>query len=287
MAKEVDPEEYDALMCISGDGELNSVLNALYKSDQSAEEKQPIPLALIPAGTSNGVATSLGFLDPVVAVLRFLKSKPQKLDCFEVRCLEDEKQIEFATGHDVQGVTPPPFLNFGMLICHWGLTAQIDGMVESKVTRWLGMLRIFLVPVGYLLWNPKFKGKIWCLPDTAPNRDPEHWELIEDQFHYAIGVALPWVSFDILVSPGKQENSGCVTLVFLKCRDSSRVKMVKSFLSMDDGSWRNDKGVKQRNVKEFVLIPEIQNNVISVDGELQTSKPIWVKVAPKRWNFVF
>lgn len=87
-------------MLISGDGLFNEVLNALVSRSLPAgllpssvefhsELKKSLhllPLALLPGGTSNGLATSLfGHIDAVDMLRRIMNSPPRSVDVMSVQ----------------------------------------------------------------------------------------------------------------------------------------------------------------------------------------------------------
>jgi len=91
----LDPGELDGLVLISGDGMVHQAMQGL--ADQceghadgpefiAALRKvcRKIPLGLVPAGSSNGLAASFGLFDPVAATLAIIANAPQPLDVQEI-----------------------------------------------------------------------------------------------------------------------------------------------------------------------------------------------------------
>lgn len=57
-------EQFDRMICVSGDGLLNELINGIMQRPDWAKVAR-IPLGVIPAGSGNAVATSMGYPDPV------------------------------------------------------------------------------------------------------------------------------------------------------------------------------------------------------------------------------
>lgn len=63
--------DYDAIACCSGDGILYEIINGLMKrQDHSTAIK--IPLAIIPAGSGNGLAASISIVDYFDSAIRII-----------------------------------------------------------------------------------------------------------------------------------------------------------------------------------------------------------------------
>lgn len=129
MAKSFDLSQFDGVVCVSGDGVLVEVLNGLLeRSDWERAIK--IPLGIIPAGTSNGMAKSLlnhvgEPCDPSSATFLVIRGQKQRLDVATAK----QGNVKF---HSI-------------LMMAWGLVADVD--FESESLRWMGALRI-VVYVG-------------------------------------------------------------------------------------------------------------------------------------------
>lgn len=61
LAREIDPEAYDGLVSVGGDGTHNSIINGL--------QGKPVPLLPVPAGTENILSRGIG-VSPVASELR-------------------------------------------------------------------------------------------------------------------------------------------------------------------------------------------------------------------------
>jgi sphingosine kinase len=114
----------NGIATISGDGLLNEVIQGLMERPDSAKARR-IPLAVIPAGSGNGLAVSLMTPGPVSAVWNIIKGATRELDLSSVR----------------QGSTQ----RWAFLSVAWGLTADID--MESEKYRWMGETRFTVAAI--------------------------------------------------------------------------------------------------------------------------------------------
>jgi len=56
ITKELDIDQYSALICMGGDGSFNQMINGML----ARSDKKRLPVGLIPAGLSNDFARSIG-----------------------------------------------------------------------------------------------------------------------------------------------------------------------------------------------------------------------------------
>ncbi|HZM00700.1 MAG TPA: diacylglycerol kinase family protein [Planctomycetota bacterium] len=72
----------DGVLVLGGDGTINAVVHGLL-SRPAADQPLP-PLALVPVGKGNALATELGVTDVVTAVARLLAGETRPLDAIEI-----------------------------------------------------------------------------------------------------------------------------------------------------------------------------------------------------------
>ena len=163
LVRECDLSVLDCLVIVSGDGLLNEVIDGLSKR-KDAEAALATPLAIVPGGSGNGIAWSIGAGEAASAGLTALKGSPQPLDLLEARQAGDEGQ--------------PDDVYVGCLSIEWALIADID--VESEELRWMGGARFTAKAVQKVMGKPKvYAGHIefW-----RPEMDPAAAGVIEDGF---------------------------------------------------------------------------------------------------------
>jgi len=144
IAETIELERIDGIICVSGDGMLFEVINGLMKR-RDWERAIQTPLGIIPAGSGNGLAASIGAVEPLVAAFYIVKGKSRPLDLWSV--IHNENQTR----------------SFAFLSVTWGLIADID--YESEKMRFLGSLRFTLSGLKKLLETTKsHRAKLSFLP---------------------------------------------------------------------------------------------------------------------------
>ncbi|KAF8965504.1 hypothetical protein BGZ46_000600, partial [Entomortierella lignicola] len=109
IAHKVDLKELDMLIVVSGDGVLHEIINGLLtRSDW--EQARQLPVGIIPAGSGNAIATSIGTRNPIVSTLAVIRGETSKFDIFSLSQL-DRPRI------------------YAMLMFSWGMMADAD--IES------------------------------------------------------------------------------------------------------------------------------------------------------------
>jgi hypothetical protein len=88
ITKDLDLSPFSGIVCISGDGTLNEVVNGLM-SRKDWESAIKIPLGIIPCGSGNGLAKSLGINTTEEAMLKIIKGAHHPLDLLKVQ--QDDK----------------------------------------------------------------------------------------------------------------------------------------------------------------------------------------------------
>jgi len=127
-------DDYRGIVVVSGDGVVHQVLNALI-SRKDWKTAVKIPVSQIPAGSANGLSSSIAFLNgenikdvsldvfASMMAFRLLKSRPTPIDIIKL-------QLE-------NGSILHSFLNV-----EWAIVADVDS--ESESYRFLGGLRFII-----------------------------------------------------------------------------------------------------------------------------------------------
>eukprot|EP01122_Echinamoeba_exundans_P013157 TRINITY_DN5699_c0_g1_i1.p1 TRINITY_DN5699_c0_g1~~TRINITY_DN5699_c0_g1_i1.p1 ORF type:complete len:655 (-),score=120.60 TRINITY_DN5699_c0_g1_i1:588-2552(-) len=154
--QKVDLTQVDRFITVSGDGLLNEMLNGLMARPDWVDAVK-IPLGIIPAGSGNALATSMGYPNPVSAALAIVRGRHRPVDLmafFQQEIAEGEKEP-----------TPnAPFklIRYGFEALMWGIIADVD--IESEKYRWMGSARFTVATIPHIL-NPRYyPGKFLYLP---------------------------------------------------------------------------------------------------------------------------
>ncbi|KAF0288752.1 Sphingosine kinase 1 [Amphibalanus amphitrite] len=175
LAAEADLSQWSAVVIVSGDGLLYEVYNGIL-SRADWHHWVDFPVALVPAGSGNGMAASVAhasnllpaFLqNPVLtASLALAKRLQLQVDLMMVRT-----QTEELVG----------FLSLG-----WGLLADID--IESERLRVLGGARFTVWAAARLLTLKTYRGKVFYLPGERTGARTEERRIERPRLERAITI---------------------------------------------------------------------------------------------------
>lgn len=176
IASKVNLDEVDSLVVVSGDGVLHEVINGLLsRPDWDRARKKSI--GIVPAGSGNAIAASLGIVSQFVATLTVIRGETSKLDIFSLSQLNRPKI-------------------YSMLSFSWGMMADAD--IESDNYRWLGPLRFDVAGFIRMIRLRRYPGKVYVLPpkhqqnpstteqQLTPPQSPSHKREPESQFQHLL-----------------------------------------------------------------------------------------------------
>ncbi|KAL6573932.1 hypothetical protein OROHE_001474 [Orobanche hederae] len=271
-AKEVvqslDLENYDGIVCISGDGILVEVLNGLLirKDWNNAIRK---PLGAVPAGTGNGMVKSLLDLcgEPCAtsnATVSIIRGLVADID------IESEKyrwmgsaRLDFYALQRIFGlrkyngsiifVPAPGFESYGEPL---DLETQIIVDGESDMTT--NDRHFKTEECGYQ--GPKYDMKSL------------NWRKVDGPFVSVWLHNVPWGSEGTMAAPDAQFSDGYLDLIMIK--DCPKLSLLKLMTELNSGDHVKFPFVSYLKVKAFVLQPGSRTNdptkggIIDVDGEV-------------------
>jgi sphingosine kinase len=279
LAMTLDLAPYAGIVCISGDGMLHQVLNGILQRPEAdtMENKMKVlqrtPLGLIPAGTSNGIATSLfGAPDPITATKMIINGRVQTVDLFEI------KVGETRTFYDLH-------------IISWAMTADYDELLEVK-WRWMVWVggRLFfsnrqlmrllsaqptpirkaITPLFLIGRCRRYQAKLRFKPLAVPKDEAEKynyrdsfalpqdptdpsWRIIPDNnVTFFTAMNLTHAASDVIFAPGILPNDGSVDVLVLK--KPSRWELLKVFMQLEAGTQVWEPCVEMYKASEFVRV---------------------------------
>ena len=269
----VTPNKTDALVVIGGDGTVYQLLNKLMKRDDW-ETAIAIPLGIIPAGTSNGLAKSLleqsgEIYDPISAAFIIAKGKKKPIDIIQIK--QDENSF------------------YSLLSIAWGLVSEID--IESDRLRYLGSLKTDIYFLTKLFNLPSYRGKFSFLPVINNQRDitssgesqnnilnqEEKWQVIEDDFIIFWAMNVPWAAYNIKAAPSAHLSDGAMDVLVIR-KGIKKRQLLKTFLSLATGEHISFSHLEYYKVTAFKLEPLSDRDILAIDGEQVPNLPIEVKV---------
>ncbi|XP_009794880.1 sphingosine kinase 1 [Nicotiana tabacum] len=284
VAHSLDLLSYDGVLCVSGDGILVEVVNGLLeREDWSSAIK--MPLGVIPAGTSNGMAKSL-------------------LDSVGESCTAFNATLAIIRGHtrslDVATVSQGQKRFFSVLMLAWGLVADID--IESEKYRWMGSARMDFYAIQRIFCLRRYHGCIKFLAAPGYENFGEPLELegeinelnsnrvqqncycgpafdmkgfnrkIEGPFVSIWLHNVPWGGENVLAAPDAKFADGYLDLVVMK--DCSKLSLLALMSDLNKGGHVRSPHVLYLKVKAFVLEPGPRSDdpnkegIIDADGEV-------------------
>ena len=201
-------------------------------------------IAAVPAGSGNGVATSLGFEMADVEGTAVSLIKNIQIDFDLLKCTFDEG----ATDADGTPVSEPVY---SIASVYWGIVAQVDH--RSERFRFLGGFRFTLEALISIF---TFKPEQACiLLHRASNnivlsaRSSEWYNIEYDEMFYTnILVAnCPYVTYDMKFAPHAEVSSGTCDLVALEPVTPFEL-LFDIFLKLADGSHVGTKTAKKKGL---------------------------------------
>ena len=250
------------------------------------EQLGRIPLGVIPAGSGNGIAASLGWKTAVDAALSISAGEFSTIDTFEYTQLPEPDNAEAG----------PSKGHMFLLVC-WGMLSDID--FGSEKWRWMGEFRFTLMGAIKVLTNESYPCEIHYLPphDEREHREapefevsirngqfeiPAHFRTIRDP-HFLCASSGDYIATSTKIAPGAKLNDGYLYLV--TASDMNFFQRVGFLLGIEDGSHIGNAGVGCVRAEEIVIVPHKNPQMIDIDGERFPNTPVHVKRTDLRPRF--
>lgn len=236
IARNIDIDEFDTILCASGDGLPHEVLNGLYEREDKVRAFSKINVVQIPGGSGNAMTLScLGTGEASEAALRMLKGQVVQCDLMAV------------TGW--KGRSQKPLISF--LSQTYGMIAQAD--IGTEHLRFLGGIRFDLGVAMEVLSGNKYP----C--DLAVKWISKKDELVNHYKKYTSGGSSnPDGEIEHF---GKHPNSESYELEKLT-EDSLKLKYVEDFYLSQDLMMELPTGWERWDKKKS------QNNAIFYAGKM-------------------
>jgi len=296
LMKTLPLEEYCGIGVISGDGLVSEVTNGLASRIQSSDSSKvfellhKFPIAIIPAGSSNGMSSSFGAKDIFTAVKNTIEGAVRSVDINEIT-LKDNTKI------------------WDCMHVSWGSVGDHDTLQENKF-RWMDTnIRNLLAPLCTIIVKPIYKGKLYFMPVQMTEEERtkchyadlskfkrceekgDNWYILEEDFFFIAGMNLSEASDDVKAAPGAYHCEGAVDLLVIK--NASSFELLKMFLAMGSGSHVQQKCVHYMKVQQFIIEPITMRGYfsaksqISISGELIPAMTFHVKSHKGGAAFIF
>ncbi len=261
-------DSYYAIVCVGGDGILYEVLTGIHQRADKDHVLQTARIAILPAGTGNGLAKSL---------------TDQKYEACDVKSVGHL----LAKGYESQGKlmrlqvkqsdgTVQERTSF--LSLTWGVISDID--LDSEVFRWMGAARFDVYGLYRTLNMKTYSCKLmYCerfspprvLPDINldVNTNGGDWkEFVVDKFISVIVLVVPWISMSTKLTNCLPLDSNYLKLIVIK-RYLSKWRQIRSMLAFDSiSSVERNRDTVVIDCDAFRILPKgVPNTYMNVDGE--------------------
>ena len=231
---------FDGLCVLGGDGTINEAINGLMSSDQS----QSIPLGIIPIGSGNAFAETLGELDPIKALSNILSGTTSLIDVFKI----DDREKTF----------------FAINIIGWGMAAEVNILAEKL--RWMGGIRY---SVASLITVMRMKQK-----HLKANLGKSN---IEGKALFFLALNNVHTGKGMQMAPNAILDDGLIDIIFVS--NASKLRVLKIFTQLFSGTHIKDPHVEYSQVISFAI--ETENDPLNIDGENTGATPIKVELINK------
>lgn len=232
-----NPDGYDGIIVISGDGLLHEFICGLFKNrglDQVKSIFECCPIGVVPVGTGNGIATSFTSSDPVLAVDMMLKGDVKYVDVCQIDLAQDGVPVDRV---------------YDLLGFDGGAVVYANDLIERRFRHLLPnpWLRDFVSAMLVIGLKPKINLEVHFKPKEGDHVDYNTFEDLPDSevytgckvlegdfFLYSI-LNVPYISYESKLAPYVKMDGGELDMVIVKS-DASRAGIVKMFLISKDGS---------------------------------------------------
>lgn len=301
IARDLDINKYDAIVCCSGDGIPHEVLNGFYlRPDKGASAFSKVAISQLPCGSGNALSLSTHGTDkPALAALRLLKAGRFKMDVMAV-----------TQGKGTEAKTHLSFLSQSL-----GVIADLD--IGTEHLRWMGQIRFDIGVAQYIYQKRTYPCDLYvksvaqglddisalykkvlaenaakvydtdqsqsklelCLNDLDSHFPdlslpiPSDWQKVPDEITSKLLIfytgKMPIISKDVNFFPAALPNDGTMDLVLMD-NTMSLLHTAKTLYAADRGRHVFDKRVFYSKILAYRLVPRLEDNkrhYFSVDGE--------------------
>lgn len=283
------------IILLAGDGGLIDIVNVFYKSGRTI--KAPPHIALIPCGTGNALASSIGLRSgPVSALQTLLRGRPSPIPIFVAKFSRGSQQI-VDDGRQRAPIDTDPLQPhrsmYGAVVASWGLHAALVADSETSEYRQFGPQR-FQMAAKELLYPSdgtqphRFQGSITLTPAPGQNGQ-EH--RIEDREHmYALVTLVPRLEKEFLISPDSVSLSGQMRLIRFGPMPAEEAMHLMS-LAYQDGRHVREKTVTYVEVDRVRIdFHEDQEKWrrVCVDGKIVVvEREGWMEICKERRRLLY
>ena len=230
----------DLICAMGGDGTIHETADGLMQSGKASD----LAFSIIPSGTGNAFAQTLGELKPKKAIQKILKGERLKIDAMEIK----------------QGSKT----SYAVNIIGWGMASRVNQI--SDQLRMLGGIRYNIASLIGIATMKK-KKLILRMDD----------EVINEHALFFLALNTVYTGKGMKMAPEADFTDGLIDIIMFK--SATKLQVVNIFLKLFSGKHIFDPRVTYKQVESFRL--ESEGDDLNIDGENQGQTPIDVRVVKK------
>ena len=230
----------DLICAMGGDGTIHEIADGLMQSGKASD----LPFSIIPSGTGNAFAQTLGELKPKKAIQKILDGERLKIDAMEIK----------------QGSKT----SYAVNIIGWGMASRVNQI--SDQLRILGGIRYNIASLIGIATMKK-KKLILRMDDEVINEDA--------LFFLALNTV--YTGKGMKMAPDADFTDGLIDIIMFK--SATKLQVVNIFLKLFSGKHIFAPRVTYKKVESFRI--ESEGDDLNIDGENQGYTPIDVRVVKK------
>ena len=230
----------DVICAMGGDGTIHEITDGLMQSGKASD----LAFSIIPSGTGNAFAQTLGELKPKKAIQKILKGERLKIDAMEIK----------------QGSKT----SYAVNIIGWGMASRVNQI--SDQLRILGGIRYNIASLIGIA-TMKEKKLILKMDD----------EIINEDALFFLALNTVYTGKGMKMAPDADFTDGLIDIIMFK--SATKLQVVNIFLKLFSGKHIFDPRVTYKQVNSFRL--ESEGDDLNIDGENQGHTPIDVRVVKK------
>ncbi|KAL1920331.1 uncharacterized protein VTP21DRAFT_1477 [Calcarisporiella thermophila] len=298
LTRNLNIQDYDAVISVGGDGLLFEVINGLLKREDAFSASK-LPLCVIPTGSGNALSISMhgekqGF-SPVNSTLAAIKGTPLSID--------------------ICSITQGKERYFSFLSQNFGIAGDAD-LGTDKHLKWMGDTRFTVGALYYIMRKKRYPCELSMLVEHAElsavkehyrlhkekndvngidteeesflkdkygdidSPVPENWHRINGDLINVLGAKCPLLGRGMLSHPYALPDDGLLDMVILE--PDSTLNVLGIFDKLSKGAHVESRAVKYYKVKAFRLTPKLPKGstkgYLSIDGESMPFEPFQAEV---------
>ena len=214
---------HQTIILLSGDGGLVDVVDSFYSSAE--EILAPPCIALIPTGTGNAMANSIGLLRPAMELVMLVQGKPRPMPVFAASFSPKARYVT-NEGRGRAPVCDKPVAEnqdqriYGAVVASWGIHAALVADSDTAEYRRFGADRFKLAAKELLSPSDgspthRYRGMLSLTkPGGVTKKQQQHMESIRhDEHMYVLVTLVSRLEREFTIAPDSSPLDGCLRIV--------------------------------------------------------------------------